>query len=65
MWRPFSRLSRGRERCTEHGLIDPSLLNDPNNASPANVEAANLHNENRREYVRRVKRTVEKSWECA
>jgi len=41
-----------------------SLLNDPNNASPANVEAATLHRENVREYVKRVRETVEQSWEC-
>ncbi|CAO1615611.1 unnamed protein product [Parajaminaea phylloscopi] len=39
-----------------------SLLNDPNSASPANVEAAQLWKENRKEYVRRVKQTVEESW---
>lgn len=39
-----------------------SLLNDPNSASPANVEAASLWKENRREYVKRVKKTVEESW---
>ena len=41
-----------------------SLLNDPNNASPANVEAASLHRENVKEYVKRVRETVEESWEC-
>ena len=41
-----------------------SLLNDPNNASPANVEAASLHRENLKEYVKRVRETVEESWEC-
>lgn len=41
----------------------PSLLNDPNTASPANVEASNLYKENRREYTKRVRETVEKSWE--
>lgn len=40
-----------------------SLLNDPNTASPANVEASNLYKENRREYTKRVRDTVEKSWE--
>ncbi|GAO48616.1 hypothetical protein G7K_2787-t1 [Saitoella complicata NRRL Y-17804] len=40
-----------------------SLLNDPNNASPANAEAASLHKENRREYMKRVRQTVEQSWE--
>ena len=40
-----------------------SLLNDPNTSSPANVEASNLYKDNRREYTKRVKETVEKSWE--
>lgn len=39
-----------------------SLLNDPNSSSPANVEAAQLWKENRKEYIRRVKKTVEESW---
>lgn len=39
-----------------------SLLNDPNSASPANVEAAQLWKEDRKEYVKRVKQTVEQSW---
>ena len=40
-----------------------SLLNDPNTASPANVEASNLYKDNRREYTKRVRDTVEKSWQ--
>ncbi|MCJ1417566.1 Ubiquitin-conjugating enzyme E2 2 [Xylographa parallela] len=40
-----------------------SLLNDPNTSSPANVEASNLYKDNRREYTKRVRETVEKSWE--
>lgn len=40
-----------------------SLLNDPNTSSPANVEASNLFKDNRREYTKRVRETVEKSWE--
>ncbi|KAI4092084.1 MAG: hypothetical protein Q9173_004325 [Seirophora scorigena] len=40
-----------------------SLLNDPNTSSPANVEASNLYKDNRREYTKRVKETVEKSWD--
>ncbi|KAL0142445.1 ubiquitin-conjugating enzyme E2 2 [Mucor lusitanicus] len=40
-----------------------SLFNDPNPNSPANAEAANLYRENRKEYVRRVRETVEESWE--
>ncbi|KAJ2807918.1 Ubiquitin-conjugating enzyme E2 2 [Coemansia guatemalensis] len=39
-----------------------SLLHDPNSGSPANVEAANLYRENRKEYVRRVREIVEASW---
>jgi len=37
-----------------------SLLNDPNTSSPANVEASNLYKDNRREYTKRVRETVEK-----
>ncbi|OAP54136.1 ubiquitin-conjugating enzyme E2 2 [Fonsecaea erecta] len=40
-----------------------SLLNDPNTGSPANVEASHLYNENRKEYTKRVREIVEKSWE--
>ena len=40
-----------------------SLLSDPNPASPANDMAAQLYRENRREYEKRVKELVEKSWE--
>jgi len=40
-----------------------SLLHDPNPNSPANAEAATLYRENRKEYVRRVRETVENSWE--
>jgi ubiquitin-conjugating enzyme E2 A len=39
-----------------------SLLTDPNPSSPANPEAARLFNENRLEYVRRVRQCVEDSW---
>ena len=39
-----------------------SLLHDPNPNSPANAEAAQLYRENMKEYVRRVKTTVEESW---
>jgi ubiquitin-conjugating enzyme E2 A len=41
-----------------------SLLNDPNSSSPANVEAAGLYRENVKEYVKRVRETVEESWDC-
>lgn len=40
-----------------------SLLNDPNIDSPANAEAANLFKDNRSQYAKRVKETVEESWE--
>jgi len=40
-----------------------SLLNDPNTGSPANLEASNLYKDNRKEYTKRVRETVERSWE--
>jgi ubiquitin-conjugating enzyme E2 A len=40
-----------------------SLLTDPNPNSPANSEAARLFAENRREYNRKVKDIVERSWD--
>jgi ubiquitin-protein ligase len=40
-----------------------SLLNDPNTSSPANVEASNLYKDNKKEYTKRVRESVEKSWE--
>lgn len=46
--------------CADTGC---SLLNDPNTGSPANVEASNLYKDNRKEYTKRVRETVEKSWE--
>lgn len=39
-----------------------SLLHDPNPNSPANGDAAQLYQENRDEYWKRVKETVEQSW---
>lgn len=59
------------ERVASTGLLDISntnifgisLLNDPNTGSPANVEASNLYKDNRKEYTKRVRETVEKSWE--
>lgn len=39
-----------------------SLLNDPNNRSPANPLAAQLYDENIEEYNQRVRATVEQSW---
>lgn len=53
-------------RCTMRSLRltkPSSLLNDPNTGSPANVEASNLYRENQKEYEKRVRETVEKSWE--
>jgi len=40
-----------------------SLLCDPNTESPANPEAAKLFEANKTEYLRRVKKTVEDSWQ--
>lgn len=34
----------------------------PKKNSPANAEAAQLYRENMKEYIRRVKATVEESW---
>uniref|UniRef100_A0A1B6JJ03 UBC core domain-containing protein n=1 Tax=Homalodisca liturata TaxID=320908 RepID=A0A1B6JJ03_9HEMI len=39
-----------------------SLLNDPNNKSPANLEASRLYETNIEEYMARVRTTVEASW---
>eukprot|EP01040_Poterioochromonas_malhamensis_P006819 gene6819-7350_t len=39
-----------------------SLLSDPNPASPANAEASQLYERDRREYNRRVRQVVEESW---
>lgn len=39
-----------------------SLLTDPNPASPANAEAAQLYERNRLEYNARVRAVVELSW---
>lgn len=44
-------------------LAIQSLLTDPNNDSPANVEAAKLLKTNPKEYKRRVRRLAEKSVE--
>ena len=69
MSQPSSPASRGwftRARLVllaKTDVIPSSLLNDPNTGSPANVEASNLYKDNRKEYTKRVKETVEKSWE--
>jgi ubiquitin-conjugating enzyme E2 A len=39
-----------------------SLLHDPNPNSPANVEAARLFSESRKDYYKKVRDTVEESW---
>lgn len=39
-----------------------SMLNDPNTGSPANATAAQLYENDRLEYERRVMDSVEKSW---
>lgn len=39
-----------------------SLLDEPNPNSPANNVAAQLYQENRREYEKKVKTIVEESW---
>ena len=39
-----------------------SLLSDPNPASPANAEASQLYERDRREYYRKVQEIVENSW---
>ncbi|KAF1870926.1 hypothetical protein Lal_00030238 [Lupinus albus] len=41
---------------------EESLLCDPNPNSPANAEAARMFSENKREYNRRVRESVEQSW---
>jgi len=40
-----------------------SLLDEPNPNSPANALAAQLYQENRREYEKRVQQVVEQSWQ--
>lgn len=71
MWRLFLLAFKGRAGLvvkdyytyTNMRLVNSSLLNDPNTSSPANVEASNLYKDNRKEYTKRVRETVEKSWE--
>jgi len=41
-----------------------SMLTDPNCASPANPEAAQLYEADRKEYNRRVRRIAQKSVDC-
>lgn len=71
MWRLFLLVFKGtaglvmKDHCTYANVqfVNSSLLNDPNTSSPANVEASNLYKDNRKEYTKRVRETVEKSWE--
>lgn len=46
---------------TSQSVAEQSL--DPNTSSPANLEASNLYKDNRKEYTKRVREVVEKSWE--
>ena len=39
-----------------------NVISGPCSLSPVNAEAAQLYRENLKEYVRRVKATVEESW---
>jgi ubiquitin-conjugating enzyme E2 G1 len=41
-----------------------SMLSDPNCESPENVDAARTYNNDRKEYMRKVRKTVEMSLEC-
>jgi ubiquitin-conjugating enzyme E2 G1 len=40
-----------------------SLLNEPNGDSPANIDASKMMREDKKEFRRRVRKTVEKSLE--
>lgn len=61
----FNRKLGRREKytCQLANITESRLLNDPNTGSPANVEASNLYKDNRKEYTKRVRETVEKSWD--
>ena len=48
----------------EMSLFLQSLLDEPNPNSPANSQAAQLYQENRREYEKKVHAIVEQSWIC-
>ena len=43
-------------------IVLQSLLDEPNPNSPANSLAAQLYQENKREYEKRVATVVEQSW---
>lgn len=45
-----------------HLFFPQSLLDEPNPNSPANSQAAQLYQENKREYEKRVTAIVEQSW---
>ena len=47
--------------CLIH-VSSQSLLDEPNPNSPANSQAAQLYQENKREYEKRVSAIVEQSW---
>ena len=63
LWKPALEQGAGLPDTVGLTNILSSLLNDPNTSSPANVEASNLYKDNRREYTKRVRETVEKSWD--
>lgn len=48
--------------CIKCVLYSQSLLDEPNPNSPANSQAAQLYQENKREYEKRVTAIVEQSW---
>lgn len=47
---------------SKFAFILQSLLDEPNPNSPANSLAAQLYQENRREYEKKVSAIVEQSW---
>lgn len=67
--RVFLSYCIGRPVFYVNDIVDPlivllfqSLLDEPNPNSPANSLAAQLYQENRREYEKRVEAIVEQSW---
>ena len=56
------QVSSARVRLFDFPVYFQSLLDEPNVSSPANAEAANLYQTNRRDYEQRVRMTVEQSW---
>ena len=55
--------SSERDIQTEPGPVSvQSLLSDPNPTSPVNDLATQLYRQNRREYMKRVRKMVEESW---